>query len=75
MNLSWMYWFLLKPVNFSKAEILQVTSIQLRAGCDHGVVDLIDLILDIGFEVFVEDRVTERVVLVQEDVGKRPRRG
>ena len=66
---------LVEAGQFFEAEILQVTSIQLRAGCDHGVVDLIDLILDIGFEVFVEDRVTERVVLVQEDVGKRPRRG
>ena len=48
MNLSWMYRLLLKPVSSSPTKFFKVACLELRARGDHRVVDLIDLIFDIG---------------------------
>ena len=70
MNLSWMYWFLLKPVKCSPTKISKSPGLEFRAGCYDGVVDLIDLILDIGLEVLVEHGVTKRIILLLEHLGE-----
>ena len=69
-----MYRFLLKPVSFSPQKVLQVPVLELRAGGNHGVLDLIDLILDVRFEILVEDRVAQRVVLLAGGPRGRGRR-
>src|SRR6266511_1795102 len=55
---------------FFADEILQVVLLQLGAGGDHSVVDVIDLVFDIRLKILVENCVTERVVLSQEHIEK-----